>query len=269
MHTSRRNAFSGRISTTLFTLLLAAGAPILRAQDAQATASASPPSDEQLAGAKCISGMEKFLPGEYFYCLAAQSYGENKHRYADKFFKEAASWASKPAQYVLGVMALNGDQQPVNRPLALAWFALASERHTPRFQAPYDELKAQLSPAELAKSDDYLSSLKKTYADAEAAPRAEQRYRDGVRRLVGAAASGTYCMEGLRDASQLAGGGSMDAGTMSALTSSCVPSQVVVKYVDSKAADVFEDWSGHVTVGAIAPVSPSGKPSGAVSASTP
>jgi len=134
MPKSCRSISSSRVSTTLFTLLLCLGASALNAQDAQSPT--SPPSDDQLANAKCISGMEKFLPGEYFYCLAAQSYGEKKHRYADKFFKEAASWASKPAQYVLGVMALNGDQQAVNRPLALAWFALASERHTPRFQAP-------------------------------------------------------------------------------------------------------------------------------------
>jgi hypothetical protein len=266
MRQSCRNVSSRRARATLLTMLLCLGVPTLKAQDAQE--SASPPSDEQLASAKCISGMEKFLPGEYFYCVAAQSYGENKHRYADKFFKEAASWASKPAQYVLGVMALNGDQQPVNRPLALAWFALASERHTPRFQAPYDELKGQLSPAELAKADDYLDAMKKTYADAVAGPRAEQRYRDGVRRLVGAAASGTYCMEGVRDASKLAGSGSMDGGTIGALTSSCVPSQVVVKYVDSKAADVFEDWSGHVSVGAIDPVSPSGARPG-TSSTTP
>jgi hypothetical protein len=249
MRQSHRSISSGHARTTLLALLLCLGVPTLKAQDAQGTA--SPPSEEHLASAKCIAGMEKFLPGEYFYCLAAQSYGENKHRYADKFFREAAGWASKPAQYVLGVMALNGDQQAVNRPLALAWFALASERHTPRFQAPYDELKGQLNPAELAKADDYLDSMKKTYSDAVAGPRAEQRYRDGVRRLVGAAASGTYCMEGVRDASQLAGVGSMDSATISSLTSSCVPSQVVVKYVDSKAADVFEDWSGHVSVGAI------------------
>ncbi len=254
MPKSRRSMSSGRVGTALLTVLLCLGAPALKAQDAQT--STAPPSNEQLAAAKCISGMEKFLPGEYFYCLATQSYGENKHRYADKFFKEAASWASKPAQYVLGVMALNGDQQPVNRPLALAWFALASERHTPRFQAPYDELKAQLSPAELAKADDYLASLKKTYADAVAAPRAEQRYQDGTRRLVGAAATGTYCMEGTRDARNMGGPGTLDAGAMSSLAASCPPSPVVVKYVDSKAADVFEDWSGHVSVGAIDPVSP-------------
>lgn len=266
MRQSRRSVLSGRARTTLLTILLCVGAPVAEAQDVQAPT--SPPSDEQLASARCISGMEKFVPGDYFYCLAAQSYGENKHRYADKFFKEAASWASKPAQYVLGVMALNGDQQPVNRPLALAWFALASERHTPRFQAPYDELKGQLSPAELTKSDDYLASLKKTYADAVAAPRAEQRYRDGVRRLVGAAATGTYCMEGVRDARDIGGSGSMDAGAISSLAASCPPSPVIVKYVDSKAADVFEDWSGHVSVGAIDPVSRPGARSGTSSTTT-
>ena len=252
MRQSRRSGSLDRVSASVLTLLLCLGAAALKAQDAQE--STATPSNEQLASTKCISGMEKFVPGDYFYCLATQSYGENKHRYADKFFKEAASWASKPAQYVLGVMALNGDQQPVNRPLALAWFALASERHTPRFQAPYDELKAQLSPAEIAKSDDYLASLKKTYADAVAAPRAEERYRDGVRRLVGPAATGTYCMAGVRDASANGGSGSMDAGAISALAASCPPSAVVVKFVDSKAADVFEDWSGHVSVGAIDPV---------------
>ena len=252
MRQSRRSDFLDSVRTTLLILLLCFSAPALKAQDAQAPTPT--PSNEQLANTRCISGMEKFVPGDYFYCLAIQSYGENKHRYADKFFKEAASWASKPAQYVLGVMALNGDQQPVNRPLALAWFALASERHTPRFQAPYDELKGQLSPAEIAKSDDLLASLKKTYADSVAAPRAEERYRDGIRRLVGPAATGTYCMAGVRDASDIGGSGSMDAGAISSLAASCPPSPVVVKFVDSKAADVFEDWSGHVSVGAIDPV---------------
>lgn len=217
-----------------------------------APAAASTPSDKQLAGAKCISAMEKFLPGEYFYCVAAQNYGLNKYRYAEKFFKEAASWASKPAQYVLGVMALNGDQQSVNRPLALAWFALASERHTPRFQQPYDELRSQLSQAELAKADEYLASMKQTYGDEAAAPRAEKRYRDGVSRLVGSAAGTTYCMEGIRDFRDLAGpGNSMESMVDSRVASPCAPGEAVARYVDGQAAQVFEDWSGHVTVGPI------------------
>lgn len=252
MHVSGQVApFFFRLSrVALLALLFASSGGYAIAEDA--AAAASTPTDKQLASAKCISGMEKFLPGEYFYCVAAQSYGQNKYRYAEKFFKEAASWASKPAQYVLGIMALNGDQQPVNRPLALAWFALASERHTPRFQQPYDELKSQLGPSELAKADEYLASMKRTYGDDVAAPRAEERYRQGVGRLVGSAAGTTYCMEGVRDFRDLAGpGNDMESMVNSTVATPCAPGEAVAKYVDNQAAQVFEDWSGHVTVGPI------------------
>ena len=215
---------------------------------------AGPVSDKQLANARCISGMEKFLPGEYFYCLAAQSYGQNQHRYAEKFFKEAASWASKPAQYVLGVMALNGDQQRADAPLALAWFALAAERHTPRFQEPYDQLKATLSAADLAKADAYLASMKRTYGDDAAAPRAEERYRDGINRLPRTAAETNFCIEGARDYRSTAGSPDAPGGDGGLSTAqACGTKEAVVKYVDSQAVDVFEGWRGHVTVGALAP----------------
>jgi len=230
------------------------------AANAEDTAPAPPPTSEQLARAKCVSGMEKFLPGAYFYCLGAQSYGQNQHRYADRFFKEAASWASKPAEYVLGVMALNGDGEPVNRPLALAWFALAAERQTPRFEQPYDALKSSMSTAELGKADDYLASLRKTYGDAVAAPRAERRYRDGVNQLPKTAAETNYCISGARDygastgaADAPEGGGSMGAAQ------ACGTAEAVVRFVDSQAGDVFEGWSGHVSVGAIQPASAGGK----------
>lgn len=239
--------------------LIVSGSAASSGQDAPgvvSTAAVAPiPTDEQLANAKCISGMQKFLPGEYFYCLAAQSYGQNQHRYAEKFFKEAASWASKPADYVLGVMALNGDQQPANPPLALAWFELAAERHTPRFQEPYDQLRARLGAADLAKADAYVATLRRTYGDEVAAPRAEARYRDGVARLPRTAAETNYCIEGARDYRASAGAPDAPGGTggMQA-AQACGTTEAVVKYVDGQAADVFEGWSGHVTVGAVAPV---------------
>lgn len=92
----------------------------LQAQVAQAAPTVLTPTDAQLAGSRCVSGLEKFLPADYYYCLAAQTYGEHNDAQAQRFSHTAASWASKPAQYVLGVMALNGDHQPINRPLALA-----------------------------------------------------------------------------------------------------------------------------------------------------
>jgi len=216
-----------------------------RAQDV----AAPPPTDEQLADARCIIGLEKFLPADYYYCLASQSYGEKNYGEAQKFFHTAASWASKPAQYVLGVMALNGDHQPVNRPLALAWLALAAERHTERFNQAYVELREHLSPRERAESEELLRNLQPTYADATAATRAEARYRDGMQMLRSKGIGSSYCMQGMFDAAQLAGS---TIGPDQAMA--CPQTTTLAVQIDKKAADVFEDWHGHVTVEPLQPV---------------
>jgi TPR repeat protein len=211
---------------------------------AQAAALLSTPTDAQLANARCVIGLEKFLPADYYYCLAAQTYGEHNDAEAQRFFHTAASWASKPAQYVLGVMALNGDHQPVNRPLALAWLTLAAERHTARFIEAADALRKHLSPSERRESDELLHELAPVYGDATAANRAEARYRDGMHLLRSPAAGSNYCMAGMLDASDLAGGSPSAEQAMH-----CPPTGVVAEQIDKKAADVFEDWHGHVTVG--------------------
>jgi TPR repeat protein len=208
-----------------------------------------PPTDKQLADTRCIIGLEKFLPADYYYCLASQSYGEKNYGEAQRFFHTAASWASKPAQYVLGVMALNGDHQPVNRPLALAWLALAAERHTERFNQAYVELRAHLSPREREESEKLLRDLQPTYADATAATRAESRYHDGMQMLRSKGLGSNYCMEGMFDTAQLAGS---TIGPDQAMA--CPQTTTLAVQIDKKAADVFEDWHGHVTVEPLQPV---------------
>ena len=215
-----------------------------------------PPTDKQLADTRCIIGLEKFLPADYYYCLASQSYGEKNYGEAQKFFPTAASWASKPAQYVLGVMALNGDHQPVNRPLALAWLALAAERHTERFNQAYVELREHLSPREREESEKLLRDLQPTYADATAATRAESRYHDGMQMLRSKGLGSNYCMEGMFDTAQLAGS---TIGPDQAMA--CPQTTTLAVQIDKKAADVFEDWHGHVTVEPLQPVQvKNGKP---------
>jgi len=217
---------------------------------AQAQEAAKPPvTDEQLASARCIIGLEKFLPADYYYCLASQSYGEKNYDESQKFFHTAASWASKPAQYVLGVMALTGDHQPVNRPLALAWMALAAERHTERFDKAYIALREHLSPSERAQSETLLRELQPTYADATAATRAEVRYHDGMQMLRSKGIGSSYCMQGMFDAAQLAGS---TIGPDQAMA--CPQTTTLAVQIDKKAADVFEDWHGHVTVEPLQPV---------------
>lgn len=230
-------------SFAAFALLTLAAAAVHAAPDTPTPAKAQADSQVDLSSAKCIAGMEKFLPGEYFYCLAAQNYGLEHFSYAKKFFTEAASWASKPAQYVLGVLAFNGDHQPVDHALGLAWMSLAAERGTPRFTGPLAEYTAKATPEERERSKRIRADLERTYADRVAAARAEQRYRSGVQAIKPTAMATQYCMEGQMDFRDLAGaaGNSPNCGT----------SEEVIRFIDSKAPDVFEDWSGHVTVGAI------------------
>ena len=197
------------------------------------------PSDADLAAAHCIIGEERFLPGDYYYCLGGLTYGQHKYIEANRFFTTAASWASKPAQYVLGVMALNGDHQPKNRALALAWFALASERPDSRFKAPYDEVYKASTHAERRAADALLEKMRPIYGDATAAIRAQNRYLDGMAMLKHLNNAGNkYCIEGEA---------TLDRPNTD--TSACQSVQEVVQSVDTASVHVFEGWSGHVTVG--------------------
>jgi TPR repeat protein len=256
----RRKYGSGKVWISLVGLALltigSMGAASAQQSVSPAAATSSSMTDAQLANTRCIIGLEKFLPADYYYCLASQSYGEKSYGEAQKFFHTAASWASKPAQFVLGVMALNGDHQPVNRPLALAWMALAAERHTARFSEAYTTLRAHMSARERNESEALLRGLQPIYADATAATRAESRYRDGMQMLRSKGLGSNYCMEGMFDTAQLAGS---TIGPDQAMA--CPQTAVLAVQIDRKAADVFEDWQGHVMVEPLQPVQvQNGKP---------
>ncbi|AIF48878.1 hypothetical protein [Dyella japonica] len=242
----------------LSTMALAMGMACIAPYAAAQTASDAPdadavPSDADLANTRCVSGEEKFLPGDYFYCLGTQTYGLGRYGSAQRFFKTAAGWASKPAQYVLAVMALNGDHQPVNRPLALAWFALAAERPHSRFQGDRDEAWKNASDDERKAAEQLLATMRSVYGDATAAPRAQRRYEDGMAMLNRLSNRGAkYCMAGMSDPSRPA----VDPA-------SCPPVQQVMKMVDAAAVNVFDGWIGHVQVGPLQRVpaeEASGKP---------
>lgn len=219
---------------------LAAGAQTV-APPASA-ASATAPSNAELAATQCAIGEERVLPGDYYYCLGQQNYGEQHYGYAKKFFTTAASWASKPAQYVLAIMALDGDHQPVNRPLALAWLALASERPESRFRPAYDAFNARVTADERQAAAQWLARLRPTYADATAAVRAEKRYAQGMATINRISATGgNYCMEGSTDLA--------DAPSGQPDPSQCPPIQKTVSAIDQTAAELFDGWSGHVSIG--------------------
>lgn len=218
--------------------LLACTVGVPMAATAATTVAAPPPSgklapsDADLSSTACAIGEEKFLPADYYYCLATQSYGEQHVERARKFFTTAASWASKPAQYVLGIMALNGDHQPVNRPLALAWLTLAAERPQSTFKAAYTATYAGATPAERQAAEKLLADMRPTYADATAAVRAEKRYAQGMATLERlSSGNGHYCMEGVTTPAD---------PSVAEDPSQCPPIPAMTKALDQAAANVFD-----------------------------
>jgi hypothetical protein len=233
------------MSAVKITLLLALLAPMVAFSQEEAPAVASTssnaPTDQQLAAIRCPISEERFLPGDYYYCLGALNYGEHDYRNSLRFFTTAATWASKPAAYVLGTMALHGDNQPVNRPLALAWWALATERPQSRFQNDYDSLYKATTRQEHRRTEALLLKMRPLYGDEVAAKRAEARYVAGMQWLKWQNTPGrSICLAGMTDPTQNPPGSSM-----------CPPVQQVVENIDKLASTVFEGWTGHVQVGAL------------------
>jgi TPR repeat protein len=124
----------------------------------------------------CPSSLERFLPGDYYYCDAARQFWSGHDGSARESLKDAAAWANKPAQYALGIMYFNGDHAEKNRPLGLAWLALAAERHNPDYEPAFVDAYQRVSPEEMAQANAYWTQLKEKYADTVAAPRAKNRF---------------------------------------------------------------------------------------------
>ncbi|UPG93923.1 hypothetical protein [Luteibacter aegosomatissinici] len=124
----------------------------------------------------CPSSLERFLPGDYYYCDAARDFWSGRDASARESLKDAAAWASKPAQYALGIMYFNGDHAEKNRPLGLAWLALAAERHNPDYEPAFVDAYQRVTPEEMAQANVYWQELKAKYADNIAAPRAKKHF---------------------------------------------------------------------------------------------
>ncbi|WP_052698002.1 sel1 repeat family protein [Luteibacter yeojuensis] len=125
---------------------------------------------------ECPTALERFLPGDYYYCDATRNFWSGRDDAARASLKNAAAWANKPAQYALGIMYFNGDHAEKNRALGLAWLGVANERHDPEVQAAFMDAYRRVTPEEMAQADAYYRELKATYADKVAAPRASKRF---------------------------------------------------------------------------------------------
>ncbi|SFW55443.1 SEL1-like repeat protein [Luteibacter sp. UNCMF366Tsu5.1] len=200
----------------------------------------------------CATGLERLLPGDYYFCAGVRDYGQRHDGRAMERFRDAAFWASKPAQYVLGLMYFNGDHGKVNRPLGVAWLALAAERHDPLYESAFARAYLASSSEERAQADAYWRDLRKQYADPVAGRRARQRYLAEMRMIEAATAvGGSVFITGLSppngdavgqfgadgDANRVGGGSSFSMN----------------KLLSRAGDDYFRGMVGTVTVGEVQP----------------
>lgn len=106
--------------------------------------------------------------------------------------KEAAYWANKDAQHVLGLAYVDGDIAgiPTNRPLGIAWLALAAERKNADYVHDYSFAVLQSSASDIASASQTYVALKRIYGDQVAGARATHRFIREIKPLDDAAAMG-------------------------------------------------------------------------------
>lgn len=129
-------------------------------------------------------------PGEHFFLLAAKAVSKKDYGLAVDMYKAAASWAYKTADYNLAVMYAKGEGVPVDRPLTMAWAALAAERNDPEYIAARDAIYAELSTVEFDHANEIWRTLKKAYGDDVALSRAKWRWADVRNNQTGTHAGG-------------------------------------------------------------------------------
>jgi hypothetical protein len=140
----------------------------------------------------CPTALEQILPGDYYACEARAASGRQHYKKMVEMLEEAAYWANKDAQYVLGLTYFNGGtlDVPQNRPLGLAWLALAAERKNPQYQLTYAEARARSSPLEIRQALAEWQRLRVKYGDSIAAARAIRRFNHNIQPIDDAARDG-------------------------------------------------------------------------------
>jgi|GEM_PF-1095043 len=140
----------------------------------------NPPVDDK--DIYCPTALEPILPGDYYACEARSAYGHENYRKMADMLEESAYWANKDAQYTLGLAYFNGDIPDIaqNRPLGLAWLALAAERKKDQYVIAYAEARVKATPAELRQAQALWKKMRLKYGDKVAAKRAIERFNHNI-----------------------------------------------------------------------------------------
>jgi hypothetical protein len=156
------------------------------AQDAPAVARPSVNAQSNSKIYVCGDSYLDVLPGEYYACRAKYNFQRNHNKLAVERLRDAAHWANKDAQYALGLIYFNGDMPdvPANRPLALAWLALAAERRSDTLHVEtYAKVRKMSSPQDIEAAGKLWKKMVLEYGDKVAGVRALREFNRGIRPL--------------------------------------------------------------------------------------
>lgn len=214
---------------------------------------------ENLARTYCPRGLERFLPGSYYYCVGVRDMAKGNNARSREMLQIAASWGNKSAQFLLGMGYFKGDVEALDRPLGLAWMGLASERRDPTYVAIFSSAWNKATMQEQARAQELWRSMLPTYGDAHAAHRADLRFkheRDAL--LVRANVGQQTCIFGMNTGNMAAAIPEFKMNNnMSACSGAELPVELVAQKLDVYAEQLFDGWAGHVTVGPLKIASPS------------
>ncbi len=136
-------------------------------------------------GAHLNEEASRFLPGAYFYRKGNDRLQRGDAAEAVRLWRISAGWAMKDAQYNLGIAYFKGEVVTADRPLGLAWLALAAERKDPLFSRSLAAAWDESSADEQVRANTLWRELRKRYADAVALPIAQSRFRTEIAQVTG------------------------------------------------------------------------------------
>ncbi len=182
---------SRNVISSWLLMLLVAWIPAARASTPTANTSA-PAASSHKAVYSCAEGYERLLPGEYYACRARYHFERKHYSQLMETLKEAAHWASKDAQYTLGLIYLNGDVPgvPSNRPQAIAWLALAAERKDATYAHMYSLVCLHSTPVEIRAGAVMFQKMSLEYGDKVAGTLAVRRFNREMKPIEDAANRG-------------------------------------------------------------------------------
>jgi len=232
--------FSRTAITAWLLMASVALAPAAQAGNPADNSSAPTPASTEKSVYSCANGYERLLPGEYYACRARYHFERQHYTQMMSTLEEAAHWANKDAQYILGLIYLNGDTPgvPANRPLAIAWLALAAERKDPTYLHMYSLVCLNSKPDEIRAGGELFQKMTLEYGDKVAGELAVRRFNREMKPLEEAGHGGILWLSGFSPYPESGAGMIVHLHDMADKYFAGLHGTVTVGALDSKYSDI-------------------------------